>query len=369
MKVVTKAIDQSLPFLLYANCIPVKGATRSTICDVGRNTYYFIPNDLYDIINVYEGKSIEHLKKKYSKEVHNIIDDYFNFLVRLELVFFTDSVKSFPKIEVSEWKSPFEILQFIIDIDQNSTYLNSNLLKEVIKFSPKHIQFRYYNSPALDELTNYIKLFDTSCIEGIEIILPYDEKYSYEDYNLIAKSNLRVNSIIITSAPYDKYKGVFSKNSTANIIYVKNKITQHSYCGVINHRNFAVNLETFSESFNYNTCLNKKMSIDVNGNIRNCPSMQESFGHVENTKFEEALNNTNFKAYWGITKEQIDICKDCEFKRICTDCRAYTEKPDNKFSKPLKCGYDPYTNVWENWSENILKQAVMENYILSSLKK
>ena len=37
-------------FKLYANCIPVKGASRSIICDIQRIRYHFITNDLFDIL-------------------------------------------------------------------------------------------------------------------------------------------------------------------------------------------------------------------------------------------------------------------------------------------------------------------------------
>jgi hypothetical protein len=56
------------------------------------------------------------------------------------------------------------------------------------------------------------------------------------------------------------------------------------------------------------------------------------------------------------------VCKDCEFRYICTDCRAYLEDPYNEYSKPLKCGYDPYTGEWSEWSTNPLKQAAIKYY-------
>jgi radical SAM protein with 4Fe4S-binding SPASM domain len=49
---------------------------------------------------------------------------------------------------------------------------------------------------------------------------------------------------------------------------------------------------------------------------------------------------------WEITKNQIEICKDCELRYICQDCRAYTIDENNKYSKPLKCKYDQYQAVW-----------------------
>ena len=91
----------------------------------------------------------------------------------------------------------------------------------------------------------------------------------------------------------------------------------------------------------HNSCLNRKISIDVDGAIKNCPSMSQNFGNIENTTLKESLKHSDFKNNWNITKDQVSVCKDCEFRYICTDCRAYVEKPENNYSKPLKCGYDP----------------------------
>ena len=97
--------------------------------------------------------------------------------------------------------------------------------------------------------------------------------------------------------------------------------------------------------------------------------MSESFGNIKNTTLEEAVNHPNFKKYWDITKDQIEVCKDCEFRHICTDCRAYVETPEDQYSKPLKCGYNPYTNEWEEWSTNPLKQKAIEFYGMQDLVK
>lgn len=32
------------------------------------------------------------------------------------------------------------------------------------------------------------------------------------------------------------------------------------------------------------------------------------------------------------------------------------------YSKPLKCGYNPYTNVWEEWSTNPVKEDAIAFY-------
>ncbi|MNX99984.1 hypothetical protein D3C86_1324620 [compost metagenome] len=69
-----------------------------------------------------------------------------------------------------------------------------------------------------------------------------------------------------------------------------------------------------------------------------------------------------FKEHWFTKKDDIAVCRDCEFRYVCTDCRAYVEDPADAYAKPLKCGYDPYANVWEDWSTNPLKQQAITYY-------
>lgn len=73
------------------------------------------------------------------------------------------------------------------------------------------------------------------------------------------------------------------------------------------------------------------------------------------------------KKYWNIHKDQISICGDCEYRHVCTDCCAYIEDPNDDYSKPLKCGYDPYTNIWEEWSINPIKHKGIAYYDMHAL--
>ena len=93
-----------------------------------------------------------------------------------------------------------------------------------------------------------------------------------------------------------------------------------------------------------NTCLNKKLSITKEGLIKNCPSLSKSYGNVNNTSLEKVVNKKSFKYLWEINKDQINVCKDCEFRYICSDCRAFLNHDNDK---PKKCNYNPYTMAYE----------------------
>jgi SPASM domain peptide maturase of grasp-with-spasm system len=119
-------------------------------------------------------------------------------------------------------------------------------------------------------------------------------------------------------------------------------VNSEKYCGVVSPWYFVSKTETFCESLNFNSCLNRKISVDKNGEIKNCPSMLKSYGNITETNLIDVIENTDFKIIWEIKKDEIEVCRDCEFRYLCGDCRAYLTDSNNVYSKPLKCNYNPY---------------------------
>jgi SPASM domain peptide maturase of grasp-with-spasm system len=359
-------------FVLFADCIPVKGFNRSIICDTQNNKYYFIPNGLFDILNQYDGKLIENVKNDFGNECNEIIDEYFDFLIENKLIFFNPNPHLFPKID-NVWYTPSLITNIIIDYDEIVHDFKKLLIQfETLKCS--YIQLRFFSKINIDYLRYIAQLLKDgkSRIVSIDFIIPHNEFLVIEDLNSLLSDNSRIHSIIIYNSHNNKsYNSITQK--MGYIMEVKRNILNEKHCGIINQEYFYSNIQLFTESLHHNSCLNRKISIDKDGNIKNCPSMLQSFGNIKDTTLEEALNHPDFKKYWNVNKDMIAVCKDCEFRHICTDCRAYTERThfddDIDLSKPLKCGYNPYTNEWAEWSTNPLKQKAIEYYGMQDLVK
>jgi len=136
-------------------------------------------------------------------------------------------------------------------------------------------------------------------------------------------------------------------------------------CGIVDPAYFISSTKFYLLSKNYNSCLYKKISVDVDGNIKNCPSMSTSYGNISTTKLKEVLAKDEFKSIWNLNKDKIHVCSQCEYRYICTDCRAYVDDPSDILSKPLKCGYNPYTGEWKEWSKTELKDQTKKFYGMS----
>lgn len=103
----------------------------------------------------------------------------------------------------------------------------------------------------------------------------------------------------------------------------------------------------FIESHSRNNCLNQKICIDHDGAIKNCPAMKQIYGYISTDKLIDIVKSSGFTSVWRITKDNVMVCKDCEFRYVCPDCRVFINNRDNIYSHPLKCKYNPYTAKWE----------------------
>jgi SPASM domain peptide maturase of grasp-with-spasm system len=296
----------------------------------------------------------------FEKESHEDILEYFQFLIDKEYGFLCDNPLSFPDISM-DWKAPAHITNIIIDHNADSNYDYQAIFKELTKMGCSAVQFRFFCTVSLEKLHQIHEFLIGTTFRSSEIIVKYSSEFEQVAALIqFCETYQYIQHITIFESSFEQFEQI--PHRTVYINYIKENINNESHCGIIHPAYFAINIRTFTESQHHNTCLNRKISIDQNGDIKNCPSMTESYGNIANTTLQEALNHPDFKKYWNITKDQINICKDCEFRHICTDCRAYVENPDDILSKPLKCGYNPYTCEWEDWSANPLKEKAMKHY-------
>ncbi len=341
-----------MKFKLFASCIPVKGAIRSLICDLQRNEIKFIPNELFEILVNHSNKTLDEIKRYYGNKFDDTIDEYFEFLIENEYGFWCKNPSLFPSLDLT-WESPFEITNSLIDYNENSKYDFSKIFSELESLGCKNIQLRFYSEISIKKLYNILEHTNKSIFSSIELVIKYSTSINIEKLNELSDRFLRINSIIVHSAPESRIVKEYGKDFevNSNILYVKEIIDSDLHCGIITPKYFSINTNTFFESQKHNTCLNRKISIDINGNIKNCPSMNKSYGNINNTTLREVINKDGFKDFWTICKDKIDVCKDCEFRHVCTDCRAFIKDSNNIYSQPAKCTYNPYIAKWLHQDE------------------
>ncbi|MDM1556976.1 MULTISPECIES: grasp-with-spasm system SPASM domain peptide maturase [Chryseobacterium] len=356
-------------FNIFSTILVTKGVNRILISDLQRNTSELYPLEFYDLIEELKKNSLEEILEMYDKESQDIVEEYLEMLLENEYGFITDNDwdRNFPRLSY-EYRESNTINDLFIEIGEIS--LLKRLRNAVENLEIRHLIIYSSKSLSLEELISIDRIFTSSVLMGIEIISPFFTEIDRSFLQELNYKTERIYNLIFYQCLVKPFK--IKDEFKFSLNFVKEHLKLSS-CGKVDMKYFNTNLPKVLEALNHNSCLHKKISIDSEGNIKNCPLMPESFGKIQNFSLEEALAQPGFKKYWKVTKDRIEGCKECEFRYICTDCRAYTERShytseNLDLSKPLKCGYNPYTNEWKEWSKNPLKQKAILHYDMQKTK-
>jgi SPASM domain peptide maturase of grasp-with-spasm system len=322
--------------------------------DLQRGDIYSVKNEIALILQQEKFHINDMLKISEGVEI-------LDFLIENEIVMEYLDGHCFPKIN-EHFNYPFDISNAIIDINHKSPDIIKSL-DQLNSVFCKNILVRYFVQIDCKVLEDVIIYLDTieSIIQNVQFIIQFNSEYVENDYCQLLNSYPRINGIFIYSSPNSNILSSVT-NSRGTLSYFQESFDSPHCCGVINENNFLSNIQFYSESKKYNTCLNKKISIDMLGNIKNCPSMNNILGHISKDLISDIIIKKDFLNYGKINKDQINICNVCQFRFACHDCRAYLENPDDLYSKPLKCGYNPILDQWTKWDDKKIKHEVIQLY-------
>ncbi|MCW3466147.1 grasp-with-spasm system SPASM domain peptide maturase [Chitinophaga nivalis] len=334
---------------LYANCYPVKGYTRTMICDLQLKKLYFVDNTYFTILTELRTHTIGEVADMLEDEAdYAEYEKFIRYLLNKELAAIVDDLDVFPPISM-EWDHPAIITNSIIDIrDEFPDF--QKIFTQLDELGCHAIQIRAFTHLSPRHITAILALTSGKNFRSVQLLFGYKK----EKTGFTSLSKIAIKYPIAALVVYDTPDEAYRKNNAAatkppNLTYLKQDITSCESCGIINLESLQVpSLQGFIENITLNSCLNRKISIDEQGEIKNCPSMKKSYGNIKNTTLKSVIDHTNISALWPINKDAIEVCKDCEYRYICTDCRAYTTHSDNLYAKPAKCKYDPYTAKWSN---------------------
>ncbi|MEC5395936.1 grasp-with-spasm system SPASM domain peptide maturase [Bergeyella sp. RCAD1439] len=338
-------------FFLYKDCFIISGFKNTIICDTYENRFINIPEKLqFDIIE----KSII------------ISNDSQNFISYLSEEGYGSYLFDENVIDKNIiWSSP-RIVDEIIVLYSELLFQNiDSFISFIVSVNAQYLQIRFNsNFNDINKLKSFLLSLSSSPIKTIEILLD-SQNFLESDVIEVAIKHTRVQVIFFYNSSFNSSKTL--EKELLTVVNVKNNILDSKYCGIIDENYFLSDLKYFSKSHFHNNCLKGKIFFDEKMNAFNCPSFSQSFGNLMNLNKDNLAGNAFFLKYQNITKNNIKVCKDCEFRYICTDCRAYTEQTYYNeegldVSKPLKCGYNPYTGEWEKWSTNPIKQKAIKNY-------
>lgn len=339
-----------LVFRLFACCIPVRGARRSALCDVQRGTYHLVPNGLYEIVTEHRDLTASQVVAHFGADAAPVIAEYYEFLVQNELGFWCDTPEAFPPLELS-YQAPEAVTHAVVDVGPHSRHDFARIFAELDDLGCKALQLRFFRPVARDELWDMAGMVSAGKLRALEVLMPYAPHWTLDELERLVFAHQRVSRVTLHSAPEDASLRV--RGLQVPVLHTPARITSASHCGQVHPGYFVVNLQAFTEAQAHNSCLNGKISVDEAGEIRNCPALPASFGNVADTSLHAALAASGFRDLWEISKDRVETCRDCEFRYVCTDCRAFVRAGGDRFAKPATCTYDPYTASWASAVEEM----------------
>jgi SPASM domain peptide maturase of grasp-with-spasm system len=357
-------IDDCQYIHLLSDCLPVKGAKNSAIYDLSRGNIHSFPTEFFSIFKMMETKTYGSLKK-IAVEMNSLEEFtmFIEFLVGHNMIIaIHESERSlFPNINFDTWDKPCLIQNAIIDLKDTKLDFE-NIFNQLDDLECEYVQVRQYNTHyTLEDLGQLLHCSYNKSILGIEFIIPYDTRVKEKDYQTFVKSHPILYSVTVHGAPENKIVYADLDQQTEGLLrkqisFIEPAIDSSDHCGVITRRSLtSPSTSIVSEFKQFNGCLNRKISIDHNGEIRNCPSLKRSYGNISETTLQDAFSAPDFKECWTDAKDTIETCNICEYRYACSDCRAFTQG-SQPLAKPEKCKYDPHTGTWDE--ENIWSFAV-----------
>ncbi len=326
-------------FKLFPNCLLVDGYIKSILYDIGKGDYYRIPKSISALIRKGEKFNYQSLKDSLSETNALIIEEWFLKFEELKLGLFCEKGERhlFSKISL-DWSLPYKLINSIIYYKEDSF---EKAFNQISSLMCQDLQIRFQSSMSSKSMRFIGMKIDSSNIKSCEFVVRKIGHTNLNFLNSFINSNQRFRRFYFLNS----LKNEFIKVGNSIIVFSNQKTFED--CTYIHSDYFVVNTLLFTESQNHNTCLNRKLCIDKDGYIRNCPYMEQHYGHISNTNIEDVVNLPEFQKWWHIKKDEIDVCKDCEFRHMCTDCRAFIKDPENIYSQPAKCTYNPYICKWE----------------------
>ena len=237
-----------------------------------------------------------------------------------------------------------------IDVFTNATLINEKNI-DMLKKSNSYVRVSLYghNAKVHDKVTQSEGSFEKT-VNALKLLKKYEIPTKIavvimkENEKYVKQIAEFVDSIGYKFTGYDVIRPS-CVNSNNNHTISNVKLLESRY----NTRpRFYISKDEFIENNFYNSCWNGKVAITAKGDIIPCIfARDEIVGNIKKDNFESIQHKIIEK--WGITKDNVDVCKDCEFRYCCHDCRPIAKGIEGSlYSRYPRCCYNPYTGVWEN---------------------
>lgn len=328
---------------MYINLPPsvvvTVGASYAAIFDMEANIYASIPKEWGEFLDSSQMFFYTYNKNMLIKNGNNEVladRELINFLIENQFGLVSDRIISFDRYHIGTWEIPFQYETLLIDADSSES-LNRTIAHLPKRQFARFTQIRLFYSPTITEIDTICDLIVKNNYYNCDIVTNFNRNENVSGYynNILLKYPYHLSKLILMNSLTN------ADTYYPRLILNKRNLENCSLCGHVDRMMLSINIDTYMKYYKGNTCLWKKISVDSNGEIKNCPSMNYSYGNIEKTDILKVLYDKQYLFYSNIKKNQIKVCRDCEFRIFCTDCRFKILNKNDIYSKP-ECEYNPF---------------------------
>lgn len=336
-------------FKLYSTCKLVKGGAFSAIYDLERRLLFRFETVYHDLFAAAatDGLNMGEIATFDARARENCLSAI-AYLAERELGCFMDRVSSRYLIPQPErWDAPQPIVSSIVDVGQAELDWDT-LAAALDKLQCVGLQVRGFGGELTpDYMEMILDRLHESTVSRIEILAKWSPQWDQVEWADVFERNRNLLRVRIHSAPAARRIGGRDSPFLVGraVFFELEPIAGPAECGRITADTLLPpSPGLFTELRAHNGCLNRKVSIRADGQICNCPSLQSTYGKDLN-KLHEIVASSAFQRAWHLKKDLFEVCSGCEFRYVCTDCRAHLGS-DESLGKPALCGYDPASGSW-----------------------
>lgn len=327
----------------FEDCVLVRGYYSCVLYDLTKKKYYSLSKKQAEWYEAIDSLPFSEIEVKAKKE--KAFKSFFDFLLKKEIIFTCnyDDLKLFPKIKI-DWYSPYKISNLIIVRSKESNNKILSLVDKFTRLGIKHIQLFLEDEINENELLLYLSEFSSTPIKSIEIITRVDiSEKLLRLYKLVERTQL----VTVTITNSLEFKLIKKRNEHPfNLLFIKNEFEEIFLELPPDPQYFVIDVRQFAESHYYNTYFNQKLIIDREDYLLTNIGGSK-IGNIFDIDLEEFVNTERGQYLWKVKKDDIEICKDCEYRYMCVDSRTPLREK-GKWRYTSDCLYDPYLGKWRN---------------------
>jgi len=237
----------------------------------------------------------------------------------------------------------------LIEIFTNGTLLTEPMIKFLAEQKVNVAMSIYsYRAKTHDAITKVPGSFEKT-MNSLKLLLAYGVPTRCE---IVA---MRQNEKELEATSYFLYQlGVYTRppdpiRPSGRGRNMENWPTEYGQAFLQTKPSFIISRENYEKNKRWNSCWFGKAAVTSSGNVIPCVFARDQVvGNVKHQSLAEIILGEKMLRLWGLNRDQIEVCRDCEYRYVCEDCRPWAYGlTGNLYAKSPRCTYNPYTGEWE----------------------